>query len=109
MSKIILLAFNVKNIVCVAKILLLSRWIGSVDPIYDGVVIPDVSSSKVSVGWQQGSEHGGLSSSVHSEGPLVAAHVSVHKAGVDMIHHNVRSGVFVHHPLLDPEDKARKV
>ena len=33
---------------------------------------------------------------------LVAGHVRVDVAGVDVVHHDVLPGVAVHHPLLDP-------
>merc|ERR1712176_1504595 len=77
-------------------------WEGPIDPVQDGVVMPEVGAPDVSLGGEQRGEHRGLSSPVNSERPLVAGHVCVHVARMDMVNHDVLPGVSIHHPLLDP-------
>ena len=104
-------------------------WQGSIDPVEDCVIVPEVGAPHISLGREQRGEHRGLSTSdkeliepatsqpsldiefgsspVNSERPLVARHVCIHPARVDVIHHDVLPGVAIHLPLLDPRSRGR--
>ena len=64
--------------------------------------MPEVGATDVRVGREEGGEHGGLRPAVHAQVALVARHVRVHVAGVDVVDHDVLPRVGLHHPLLDP-------
>ena len=61
----------------------LSCRVRSIDPVYDGVIIPDVGASKVCVGRQQGSIHRGLGSSeiekIYAFSIIIDGHLSTVK------------------------------
>ena len=64
-------------------------WQGSVDPVDDGAVPPEVLALDVSIGREQGSKERGSSSLLRRQMPLVAAHVSVHVTRMNIIDHQI--------------------
>merc|ERR1719507_2215134 len=84
------------------KCFLCHRRGGSVHPVHDLAVVPDVSSTNLSVRRKERGKYGRLCSSVDGQRPLVAGHIGVNVARVDVVHYNVLPSIRVHLALVDP-------